>query len=385
MSPRAEAGGERHARHLLASCRGCASASPTRSPRPIDDQSVKLRASIPVTLTITGTAGRRRRPTSRPTVARNVDLYGPGDVVGIDPRAIVKLEPRHWITNFEPNYLPYIEFYEEDFPWRYTPAAPDATQPPPAAVDRARRAEGGRVQGSRRSRRRGRCPRSRSRRSPTRCFPPADQLWAWAHVHVNRDLIEQDGVFTSTDIDAIARAARGPAHGAIRTTPTRGCCARGRSSRTPATTPSSFRASRAAGWRARPRRADVERRRSSRRCRPGPTTPAGRSPTLHPVYHALVLQDRHGRRLRVSRPAAASRVRPTRGSAGATWTRRSRARTYAGIAEPELKGVLRLGGALKVPDEALDRRAGGRGRRATRTGISPIRTRSRQTSRASSI
>ena len=35
------------------------------------------------------------------------------------------MEPAHWVTNFEPNYLAAIEFYDEDFPWRYTPAAPD--------------------------------------------------------------------------------------------------------------------------------------------------------------------------------------------------------------------------------------------------------------------
>ena len=61
-------------------------------------------------------------------------------------RAIVRTEPRHWITNFEPNYLPYVEFYDEDFPWRYTPAAPDA-EAPAAAVAHARRARGRRVQG----------------------------------------------------------------------------------------------------------------------------------------------------------------------------------------------------------------------------------------------
>ena len=51
----------------------------------------------------------------------------------IDRRAIVRMEPRPGITNFEPNYLPFVEFYDEDFPWRYTPAAPDA---PPAGCGR---------------------------------------------------------------------------------------------------------------------------------------------------------------------------------------------------------------------------------------------------------
>src|SRR5688572_14409189 len=55
-------------------------------------------------------------------IARDVEVLGPGDVVGINPRAIVKTDPRNWVTDFESNYLPYIEFYEEDFPWRFTPA-----------------------------------------------------------------------------------------------------------------------------------------------------------------------------------------------------------------------------------------------------------------------
>jgi len=49
---------------------------------------------------------------------RTVALYGPGDVIGIEGRTIVRTEPLPWITNFEPNYLPFVEFYDEDFLWR---------------------------------------------------------------------------------------------------------------------------------------------------------------------------------------------------------------------------------------------------------------------------
>ena len=35
---------------------------------------------------------------------------------------VVRTEPLNWITDFEPNYLPFVEFYDEDFAWRYTPA-----------------------------------------------------------------------------------------------------------------------------------------------------------------------------------------------------------------------------------------------------------------------
>ncbi|MFT3903905.1 MAG: hypothetical protein QM727_12080 [Niabella sp.] len=56
--------------------------------------------------------------------SKDVELYGPGDIIGIDSKVVIKQEPKNWITNFEPNYLPYIEFYDGSFPWRYTPAAP---------------------------------------------------------------------------------------------------------------------------------------------------------------------------------------------------------------------------------------------------------------------
>src|SRR2546423_1055665 len=75
------------------------------------------RASIPVNFLVATQPATTGEP-----VSKTPQLLGPGDVVGINPRAIVKTEPRNWITDFEANYLPYIEFYEEDFPWRFTPA-----------------------------------------------------------------------------------------------------------------------------------------------------------------------------------------------------------------------------------------------------------------------
>ena len=49
-------------------------------------------------------------------IARKVQLYGPGDVIGLDARAVVRTDPRHWITNYEPNYLAAIEFFREELP-----------------------------------------------------------------------------------------------------------------------------------------------------------------------------------------------------------------------------------------------------------------------------
>jgi hypothetical protein len=56
--------------------------------------------------------------------ARDVRLYGPADVTALDPRQIVRVQPRHLTTNFESNFFPLIEFDRPDFPWLFTPAKP---------------------------------------------------------------------------------------------------------------------------------------------------------------------------------------------------------------------------------------------------------------------
>ena len=67
-------------------------------------------------------AARQRH---RWTFARQVRLYGPGDITGIDPQQVIRTEPRHLATDFEPNYFPAIEFDRPDFPWLFTPAKAD--------------------------------------------------------------------------------------------------------------------------------------------------------------------------------------------------------------------------------------------------------------------
>lgn len=162
------------------------------------DNSVKVRPQVTVQLELRGTrpgGGTDTLPVSKP-----VALFGPGDIVGIDRRAIVRVEPRDWTTNFEPNYLAHVEFYDEDFPWRYTPAAPDLAKGRlrpwlTLLVLKEDEFTEGRHVGDR----------------PLPCvditdpgvLPRADELWAWAHVHVNRSLAASDGEFVSKDMDAV--------------------------------------------------------------------------------------------------------------------------------------------------------------------------------------
>ena len=61
-----------------------------------------------------------------PDIERQVRLYGPGDVTGLDRLQVIRTEPRHLATDFEPNYFPAIEFDRPDLPWIFTPATANA-------------------------------------------------------------------------------------------------------------------------------------------------------------------------------------------------------------------------------------------------------------------
>ncbi|MCE8428173.1 MAG: hypothetical protein J5U19_07300 [Candidatus Methanoperedens sp.] len=52
-------------------------------------------------------------------------IVGPADVNGFSKDLVIRTEPVDWSTTFSSNLLAHIEFYEEDFPWRYSPARAD--------------------------------------------------------------------------------------------------------------------------------------------------------------------------------------------------------------------------------------------------------------------
>jgi hypothetical protein len=150
-----------------------------------NNTAVKQRSSITVTIRIASDKGATL------DVPQIIKLVGPGDVVGIDPRAIVRTEPQRWTANFEPNYLPLIEFYDEDFPWRYTPVSsnPTTTRIRPwitlVVLEEKEGSNPGEFEENNTSKP---LPSIKLKGNPTALFPSANELWAWAHVHANEAL-----------------------------------------------------------------------------------------------------------------------------------------------------------------------------------------------------
>ena len=57
---------------------------------------------------------------------KTVKFVGPSDIAGVSEKIVMKAVPDPSTTTFPRQYYPYVEFYEPDFPWRYSPAAHNA-------------------------------------------------------------------------------------------------------------------------------------------------------------------------------------------------------------------------------------------------------------------
>jgi hypothetical protein len=170
------------------------------------DSSVTLRATVPIGLKLAGEPVSGTTALER-TIEREIQLVGPGDIVGLDPRVVFRTEPRNWITNFEPNFLAHVEFYDEDLPWRYTPAGPDPTglrlRPWLTLIvleEGIEFAEGTNLS--------GRPLPYITVANPENVFPDADGLWAWAHTHVNRDMAANADEFVAADMAGVLARLR---------------------------------------------------------------------------------------------------------------------------------------------------------------------------------
>lgn len=142
------------------------------------------RAAVPATVRLRGSAQAAVVP---------IELSGPGDVAGLDPREVRRTEPRDGSADFEPSYFPYVELLSTDLPWRFSPAGPRSEPLPdpesPGATARTRRSvlpwlalvvvasEHAAIS----SPAPGRLP---VLTCPAGELPSPAEAWAWAHVQV---------------------------------------------------------------------------------------------------------------------------------------------------------------------------------------------------------
>jgi hypothetical protein len=84
-------------------------------------------ANLQLTVTMTPDPGSKLDP-DEAQVSVKVGLVGPGDIIGFDPRCILKKRPDANTLDAETEPYPMVEFDQADLPWRYTPeAAADGT------------------------------------------------------------------------------------------------------------------------------------------------------------------------------------------------------------------------------------------------------------------
>ena len=133
----------------------------------------------------------------------SAQIFGAGDITMVDPQVVSAVEPRRRSRGFEPNYFPYVEFVDADFPWRYSLDTRDnhRIQPWIALValqdDEFEYVEQGV----------GPLPRIRVL-DASRSLPDPDQLWASAHVHVDRGTDASTPISTLMANDPSAHLSR---------------------------------------------------------------------------------------------------------------------------------------------------------------------------------
>ncbi|MEM7176693.1 MAG: hypothetical protein AAF503_03220 [Pseudomonadota bacterium] len=110
------------------------------------------------------------------------ELRGPGDIISVERDMVTRVEPRPGLRAFETSYLPFVEFADADFPWRYSFDPPGGKRRRPwLALVALRDEEFSFVEHSS-------APRASIRvDNAARSLPDLSQSWATAHVQLSLD------------------------------------------------------------------------------------------------------------------------------------------------------------------------------------------------------
>ncbi|MEO6855915.1 MAG: hypothetical protein ABI410_21005 [Rhodoferax sp.] len=136
-----------------------------------------------------------------------LQLHGPGDVIGIDARLVLRTDPKPQARNFEPNYLAIVDFDPPDFPWMLTPALAHAD-------DRLRPwlvllvLEKSKV-GTPKMPPQGPLPTVRIAAADVATeLPPLAESWSWAHAQVVSHRDDAPGIQSDLQADPTRNASR---------------------------------------------------------------------------------------------------------------------------------------------------------------------------------
>lgn len=91
-----------------------------------NDALARMRAALSIRAQYRAYADDKDKEGTQFTQEKEIALYGPADVSGINSDAVSLCHPDLGSEGLPVSYFPYIEFWEPDFPWRYTPARPSA-------------------------------------------------------------------------------------------------------------------------------------------------------------------------------------------------------------------------------------------------------------------
>ena len=138
---------------------------------------VAARPHVPVSVQLES-AGRAPRQ-----VSHVMPLLGPGDVLGIEPRQVLRVTPAAGTRDAEPEFFPSIEFDAPDLPWAYSPLTLDPARVLPwmvlvviEATDDVVLAPGERGQSQ--------WVLRLNQETARRELPELTDTWAWAHAQV---------------------------------------------------------------------------------------------------------------------------------------------------------------------------------------------------------
>jgi hypothetical protein len=158
------------------------------------------RASVSATVTISATDNNGQNAAIKNTVTKNISLYGPQDVVGINKNMVSRLFPQPDVNTALTNNFSFIEFYDEDFPWRYTPTMPESNRLNPWLLLVTLSEEEFTMNSQYEP-----LPSVNIKISVDN-FPKPEELWAWAHVQVNKLKTTQWQPKDSTNPDSVKEA-----------------------------------------------------------------------------------------------------------------------------------------------------------------------------------